>query len=101
MSTKPVYQYDMAGLFVGQTEADESPLEPGAFLIPARCVTVKPPEFGDGHWPRWNGAKWELITVSPANDNQPTSPVDKLREFLKANPDVAALIGATNEANNV
>ncbi|AIM50569.1 hypothetical protein ep3_0043 [Escherichia phage vB_EcoM-ep3] len=101
MKTKPVYQYDVAGLFVGQTDADESPLEPGVFLIPARCVEVAPPEFSGDQWPRWNGAKWELISVSPANDNQPASPVDKLREFLNANPDVAALIGATNEATNV
>lgn len=101
MKTKPVYQYDVAGLFVGQTDADESPLEPGVFLIPARCVEVAPPEFSGDQCPRWNGAKWELISVSPTNDNQPASPVDKLREFLNANPDVAALIGATNEATNV
>lgn len=101
MNTKPVYQYDISGIYVGQTEADESPLEPGVFLIPARCVEMAPPEPVGDKWPRWNGAKWELITVSPANDNQPASAVDKLREFLNANPDVAALIGATNEANNV
>ena len=101
MSAKTVYQYDLAGLFIGQTDADESPLEPGVFLIPARCVEVEPPEFTGDQWPRWNGAKWELITVAPANDNQPASPADKLREFLKANPDVAELIGVTNEENNV
>lgn len=92
MNTKTVYQYDLSGLFVGQTDADESPLEPGVFLIPARCVEVSPPEPVGDQWPRWNGANWELITVSPANDNQPTSPVDKLRDFLMANPDVAELI---------
>lgn len=101
MNTKPVYQYDISGIYVGQTEADESPLEPGVFLIPARCVEMAPPEPVGDKWPRWNGAKWELITVAPVNDNQPASPVDKLREFLNANPDVAALIGATNEATNV
>lgn len=101
MNTKTVYQYDLAGMYVGQTEADESPLEPGVFHIPARCVEVSPPEFSREQWPRWNGAKWELIAVTPANDNQMASPVDKLREFLNANPDVAALIGATNEAKNV
>lgn len=101
MNTKTVYQYDLAGLYTGQTDADESPLEPGVFLIPARCVEVAPPEQSGDQWPRWNGSKWELITVAPANDNQPVSPVDKLREFLNVNPDVAALIGATNEANNV
>ena len=101
MNTKTVYQYDLAGMYTGPTEADESPLEPGIFHIPARCVEVAPPETNGNEWPRWNGAKWELITVSPANDNQPASAVDKLREFLNANPDVASLIGANNEANNV
>lgn len=101
MNTKTVYQYDIAGMYIGQAEADESPLEPGVFLIPAMCVTLAPPESSGNQWPRWNGAKWELISAAPANDNQPANPVDKLREFLSANPDVAALIGATNEATNV
>ena len=101
MNTKTVYQYDIAGMYVCQTDADESPLEPGVFLIPARCVTVEPPEFGDNQWPRWNGVEWQLVTVHVANDNKQTDPVDKLRSFLNANPDVAALIGANNEANNV
>lgn len=92
MTTKIVYQYDIAGMFTGETEADESPLEPGVFLIPARCVEVAPPAYSGDQWPRWNGAQWELITVSPAKDNQQTSPVDKLRDFLMANPDVAELI---------
>lgn len=92
MTTKIVYQYDIAGMFTGETEADESPLEPGVFLIPARCVEVAPPAYTGDQWPRWNGAQWELITVSQANDNQPSSPVDKLRDFLMANPDVAELI---------
>lgn len=92
MTTKIVYQYDIAGMFTGETEADESPLEPGVFLIPARCVEVAPPAYSGDQWPRWNGAQWELITVSPAKDNQQTSPVDKLRDFLMENPDVAELI---------
>lgn len=92
MTTKIVYQYDIAGMFTGETVADESPLEPGVFLIPARCVEVAPPDYSGDQWPRWNGANWELINASPANENQPASPVDKLRDFLMANPDVAALI---------
>lgn len=101
MKTKTVYQYDLAGIFIGLYDADESPLEPGVFLIPARCVEIAPPEANGDQWPRWNGSKWELITIEPDNENQPASPVDKLREFLSANPDVAALIGANNENANV
>lgn len=101
MTTKIVYQYDVAGMFTGETVADESPLEPGVFLIPARCTTVKPPQYAGDKCPRWNGAEWQLIAVTPANDNEKPDPVEKLRSFLNANPDVAALISATNEASNV
>lgn len=100
MTTKIVYQYDVAGMFTGESEADESPLEPGVFLIPARCTTIAPPEYSGDKWPRWNGASWQLVTVQKA-ETSTESPVDKLRLFLNANPDVAALIGATNEASNV
>lgn len=101
MTTKIVYQYDIAGMFTGETEADESPLEPGVFLIPARCVEAAPPAYSGDQWPRWNGASWQLVAVTAANDNEQPDPVEKLRSFLNANPDVAALISATNEATNV
>lgn len=53
-----VYQTDQDGYFVGEVEARESPLDPGAFLIPAGCVTAAPPataaneaaQFVDGAW---------------------------------------------------
>ena len=86
------YQYDLAGLLIGTTEADESPLEPGVYLLPARCTLVAPPsEVPEGRWPRWNGAGWELANKpapAPAAD-----PVAKLAAFLNENPDVAALLG--------
>lgn len=99
---RAAYQYDHAGLCVGATVADESPLEPGVWLLPARSTLVPPPdEWPEDKWPRWNGAAWELITrptAQPAID-----PVAKLRDFLSNNPDVAALLqfgaGAANEQN--
>lgn len=87
------YQFDHAGLFVGIAEADESPLEPGVYLLPARCTLVAPPtNIPDDQWPRWNGAEWQLVTrpqPAAANNNDP---VAKLQAFLAANPDVAALL---------
>ncbi|SDS49245.1 hypothetical protein SAMN05216198_2073 [Halopseudomonas litoralis] len=85
-----VYQYDAAGIYQGQTEADESPLEPGVWLMPARTTAVAPPDdVPEGHRPRWNGVRWDLI-------NQPRpkggDPVAKLAAFLADNPDVAALL---------
>lgn len=87
---KIVYQADHAGLYAGEVEADESPLEPGVYLIPAGCVDVAPPaDFPPGKWPRWNGATWQLVNkpVPVAVD-----PVAKLQAFLNSNPDVAALL---------
>ena len=91
MNQKIVYQTNYSGLFVGETLADESPLEPGVFAIPAGCVETAPPEsWQEDQWPRWNGFKWELIQKPEVQ--QVVTPEEKLAEFLNHNPDVAALI---------
>lgn len=87
------FQLNRAGLFVCEVEADESPLEPGVFLMPAGCTTTPPPgAWGDDKWPRWNGTAWELVTkpAAPAA----ADPVEKLKQFLDANPDVAAILNS-------
>lgn len=62
MNTKTVYQTNHLGLYVGPALADESPLEPGVFMIPAGCVEQPPPsdipEFKAAHW---NGEAWQLV----------------------------------------
>lgn len=86
-----VYQYSPAGLYQGETEADDSPLEPGVWLMPARTTPVAPPtEIPEGRWPRWNGVAWELVN-KPQAPAAP-DPVAKLQAFLNENPDVAALL---------
>lgn len=56
-----VFQTDHLGLYVGPTTADESPLEPGVFLIPGGCVEVAPPEAPQGKIQHWNGKRWQLL----------------------------------------
>ncbi|WP_417733911.1 hypothetical protein [Roseovarius sp.] len=91
MSTITAYQFDASGFYRGQTSADESPLEPGVFLLPARCTLIPPPaDVPAERWPRFNGAAWVLVNKPEALTTP--DPVVKLREFLAANPDVAALI---------
>lgn len=93
MNTKTVFQIDNSGLYVGPTLADESPLEPGVWLMPAKTVDAAPTaDVPAGKWPRWNGCEWVLannVQAAPANDNDP---VRKLQAFLLANPDVAAIL---------
>lgn len=93
MNTKPAYQFDVAGLLVGVTDADESPLEPGVFLLPARCTFKAPPNnVPDGKWPRWTGSKWQLVNRPVAEAAEPENSLAKLQAFLTANPDVAGLL---------
>ncbi|MFJ3259835.1 phage tail protein [Pseudomonas sp. NPDC086581] len=85
------FQYDTAGLYTGQTEADESPLEPGVWLVPARSTLAPIPEtWPDDRWPRFNGIEWDLVN-KPEPEAVP-DPIAKLTAFLQENPDVAALI---------
>lgn len=88
------YQYDRAGLYQGETIADESPMEPGVHLLPARCTLKAPPaEIPADRWPRWNGVAWDLVNrPRPAAAPAEEDPVAKLQAFLAANPDVAALL---------
>lgn len=60
-TTKTVYQTSQLGLFTGITEADESPLEPGVFLIPGGCVETAPPSIPEHKAAHWNGQAWTLV----------------------------------------
>jgi len=53
---KQVVQLDEDGYFFGMATADESPLEPGVFLIPGRCIDVAAPVVPSGKRAKWDGA---------------------------------------------
>ena len=72
---KIVSQLDADGYFVGLTAADESPLEPGVFLIPGGAVDVEPPVVPDGHRARWsNGWAFEAIPQPEPEPEPPPRP---------------------------
>lgn len=73
---KIVSQLDADGYFVGLTAADESPLEPGVFLIPGGAVDAEPPVVPDGHRARWsNGWAFEAIPQpEPEPEPEPLPP---------------------------
>ena len=107
MQHKTVAQLDADGVFVCPTIADESPLEPGVFLIPGGAIEVDPPDVPSGHLARWEQGVWVfeavLTTPTPLNeakgqaahsmdDAKPVDPIEKLRDFLDKNPDVEQLL---------
>lgn len=61
-----VYNYSpINGEFICESKADESPLEPGVFLIPAHATTIAPLSPKNDHVSVFDGKTWryEKITV--------------------------------------
>ena len=62
--SQTVYNYDHhTRIYTGASQADESPLEPGVYLIPAHATTIDPPAVADGKVARYrpDDVMWELV----------------------------------------
>lgn len=59
---KKVAQLDSNGYFVGMTTADESPKEPGIYLMPAGTVEAEAPEIPENHKAKWNNG-WTFEAI--------------------------------------
>jgi hypothetical protein len=69
-----IYNYDWnTGIFVSEDEADESPLEPGVFLIPANATIIEPPVKSNppSHLFFISGAWKEIADPTPVVDTTP------------------------------
>lgn len=77
MTTKFVSQLDRDGYFVAAVIADESPREPGVYLLPAGAVDVEPPVVPEGKRARYTGGTFVLedMPVPPPNP-EPVEPSD-------------------------
>lgn len=84
---KIVSQLDKNGYYVGQVVADESPLEPGVYLIPAGAVDSTPPEIPEGHVAKWDGT-WsvEQIPVTETETETNILPDMSTSSFYSCNP---------------
>lgn len=86
-----VYHYHPStGEFLGQGLADESPLEPGVFLIPANATSQEPPTLSPGFITVWTGSCWEEIEIIQA-EPQPAQTVPQVVTPRQAR---LALLGA-------
>lgn len=73
---KQVVQLDAAGYFVGVTVADESPLEPGVFILPGGAVDAEVPNVPQGKRAKWEGA-WvfeDIPQPAPEPEPEPLTP---------------------------
>jgi|GEM_PF-1846761 len=81
---KQVIQLDSAGYFAGFTTADESPLEPGVFLLPAGAIDAPAPAIQEGKRAKWDGC-WvieeipqppKVLDPKPEPDQKPNQKPD-------------------------
>ena len=93
---KQVIQLDTAGYFVGFTTADESPLEPGVFLLPAGAIDVQQPTVvPEGKRMKWAG-EWIAEDIPQQPGAEPPPPVDPIAQAkLDRAQAVAAIIVTT------
>ena len=77
-----VYQTNAQGVYVGPTMADESPLEPGVWLVPAGCVETPPPEVLEGQMAVWESGSWATMPIP--DESGVTTPPLTPEEILAA-----------------
>lgn len=70
---KVVFQTNHELVLVGTSLAEESPLEPGVWMIPGGCVELEPPAIPPGHRARFSSGTW-LIEATPLPAVEPSGP---------------------------
>ena len=71
MNKKYVCQLDADGYYVGLVVADESPLEPGKYLVPGGCIETAQPALQLGQRARWTDDDWEIEDIPPTPEPEP------------------------------
>jgi hypothetical protein len=79
-----IYHYSPAtGEYLGQSEAKESPLEPGVPLIPQYATDAVPPTVSGHEVAIWDGDSWRVV---PDYRNVPVCEVDGAGFFVSVKP---------------
>ena len=65
-------------VYTGTIPIQESPLEPGVWLLPANVTTTPPPDVGVGQVPAWIDGQW----VSIPNPLPQSPPIEDRRSLM-------------------
>ncbi|MFZ0615419.1 MAG: phage tail assembly chaperone [Chthoniobacterales bacterium] len=70
-----LYNFD-AGTKIFTTEgiADESPLEPGVFLLPANATFIEPPNVKSNEVATWDGTQWSVQRLQDKDETKAEVP---------------------------
>lgn len=90
-----IYHFDpVTRTLRGQSVADESPLEPGVFLIPANATGLVPPDVPPGKYAAFDGERWQLLDdVGPVPEviaETPEQTIARYEAALDAHLDATA-----------
>jgi hypothetical protein len=78
---KTVVQLDANGYFIGTTTADESPKEPGVYLMPAKSIDADIPTIPNGMRAKWNN-EWIFENIpEPEPEPEPPDPFEGIPEY--------------------
>ncbi len=60
MNTKTAYQADENGIYIGESMADEDPMNPGAYLLPRNASFSPPPRTQPGEVAKLSAEGWAI-----------------------------------------
>ena len=76
-----IYHYIAdTGILYAKGVADESPLEPGVFLIPAYATTVTPPDVTKPEIAVFRDDEWSVEVLPPPEPPAVLTPTEKLAQ---------------------
>ncbi len=99
-----IYHFNsVTGSLCGQGVADESPLEPGVYLIPANATTIPPISCPEGSELFFENGEWQIreIPAQPDPEDVPSvlpNPSDQRRLAFQLEADVLFFKAQRGEA---
>jgi hypothetical protein len=78
-----IYHYvPGSGVYCGQDIADESPLEPGVYLIPALATDIEPPTLASNQIAKFENGAWKIenVPIPPIPDLIPAPTADQIKQ---------------------